>query len=211
MPDAAGGLGRLLMSEEVRQEIELVEEQEAELQAMQQEIREEMRERMQSVFAGMRDLSREERRERMEGVRAEVELIRDDVEQRIGSVLMPHQLERLQQIELQQRLRSGGSRALMRGRVAEELGITPEQQEEMRAKASEVQATLQQKIDELRREAREEVLAVLTPEQRSRLEELTGPQFDMPRGEGRGRGGPGARREGGPGRPDRSSERPGVE
>ena len=208
------------MSEEVRAEIELVEEQEAELRAMQEEIRDEMRGRMQEVFAGMRDLSQEERRERMEDVRAEMELIRADVEERVGSVLMPHQMERLQQLQLQQQLQSGGSGALTRGRLADELGITEQQQEEMRAKAAEAQATLQAKIAELRREAREEVLSVLTSDQRARLDAMTGEAFDFPerdpradgrrggRGPGGRDGGPGGRRQG---RPDRDGGRPELE
>ena len=49
-------------------------------------------------------------------------------------------------------------------------------------------------------EAREKLLGVLTPQQRQKLEEMTGEQFDyQPSFGGRGRGGPGG--GGGPGGP----------
>ena len=78
----------------------------------------------------------------------------------------------------------------------------------MQTKLTEVEATLQAKIAELRREAREEVLSVLTTEQRTKLDALTGAEFEFPTANrqrnGRRRGAGGGRNS----RPNRSADRP---
>ncbi|MEM9185995.1 MAG: hypothetical protein AAGB00_05800 [Planctomycetota bacterium] len=194
------GIGALLMSEDVRGEIELLEEQEQELRAMG----EEMRDKMRSAFSGMRDLPREERRAAMEDARSEMESIRSEMESRVKEVLMPHQFERLQQIEVQQQMRRGGTASIASGRAADLLGLTDAQKEEMQKKAQEEQERLQAKIQELRAAARDEILTVLTPEQRAKYDELVGKPFEMQQGGGFGRGGFGGRRGGG-----QRGERPG--
>ncbi|TWT67004.1 hypothetical protein Pla123a_44330 [Posidoniimonas polymericola] len=195
-----GGVGTLLMSDAVRDEIALDANQLEELQAMQAEIRDEMRERMQGRFQAFRDMSEEDRQTAMEEMRAEMQQVQADAEKRISGVLKAGQMERLKQIELQQQMQRGGSQALLMDSVAEKLGITPEQQEEMRAKAQEEQQKLQEQIQKLTQESRERVLSVLTDAQRAQLKELTGEQFDMPQpqfGRGGQRGANGRQR--GPG------------
>lgn len=193
-PGDRGGIGRLLMSDQVRTELEIVDDQQAELEAMGDEMRDKMRE----LFSGMRGLSREERREKMEELRGEMQSVRAEVESRLGEILMPAQLERLKQIELQQQVQRQGTAALTRGSVAEELGITEEQQAEMREKAATAQAELQAKIAELRKAAREEVLSVLTSSQRAKLDALMGEDFTLER----------QQRQRGQGRRDRGDAEP---
>ncbi|MEM6798165.1 MAG: hypothetical protein AAF589_01500 [Planctomycetota bacterium] len=211
------GVAGLLMSDQVREEIELLDDQQAELDAMRDEMREELGDRMRSLFGGIRDLPQEERRAAMEDARSEMASIRDDIESRVKEVLMPHQFERLRQIEMQQEMQRGGTMSVTRGRVAEELGITDEQREQMQQKAQEEQQKLEEKIRELRAEARESILSVLTSDQRAKYDELVGKPFEMQRPEG-GRGGFGGR--GGPGgggfrggdrRSPRGSDRPEIE
>ena len=158
-----------------------------------------MRDQMQGMFQQMRDLSPEERRARFDEIRTQFEKMRTDAEARLEKILLPHQLERLKQIELQGRLQQGGAAALSGGQLAEALGLTPEQQDQLRQKAEEVQQEMQQKIVQLRAEAREKLLEVLTPEQRAKLESMMGDQFDLPdRGpRGRMRGGRFGQRGGG--------------
>lgn len=190
-----GGLLGMLQIEEVRQEIQLVDEQQAQINALVDDIRNEMRDQMRGMFAQMRDLSDEERRARFGEIRAQFEKIRDEADSRLQKILLPHQLERLKQIELQGRLQQGGAAALTGGELADALGLTPEQQEQLRQRAEQVQQEMQDKIRQLRADARQKLLEVLTPEQRAKLDAMMGEQFDLPdRGpRGRMRGQPGGR------------------
>lgn len=187
-----GGTGALLQSQEVQQEIELVDEQQAELRQIGEEVRDQMR----SLFAGMRDLDPEERRERFESLREDMADITSQVETRIQDVLLPHQYERLKEINLQQQIRQQGMAGALSGGLAEELGISEEQREKLTTRAQELQAEMQEKIVQLRQEAENELLQILTPDQRSKLESLRGKGFQMPEpqfGFGRDRGGRGFR------------------
>ncbi len=206
-----GGMSGLLMNEQVQDEIELVEEQKAELRDLAEEIRDDMRSEMGSLFQGMRDLSEDERREKFGEIRTKMESFQKQAESKIEEVLLPHQFERLKQLNVQQQINGGGGGAtgLLQGPLADELGITDEQREEMMAKSQELQADVEKKIQKLREEAREELMSVLTPEQRSKLEKMAGDRFDLPPGGGfRGDRGPGGPRGGQGGRPARGSDQP---
>jgi Spy/CpxP family protein refolding chaperone len=207
-----GGTLGLIQQQEVQQEIELSEDQESELQTLGEEIRDQMRNEMQGMFEGMRDLSDDERQERFGEIRARFEQLNKDAEGRLQKVLMPHQFDRLKQIDVQSRLQRGGAAALTEGELADTLGLTESQQEQLREKQEEIQKDLDAKIGQLRVEARNQLLEVLTPEQRAKLTSLMGADFALPeqrfgppqggrggRGFGGGRGGRGGR--GGDGRP----------
>ena len=187
----------LVSREEVQQELQLVDEQQEEVAAIADEVRTEMRDEMREVFSQMRDLSDEERRERFDEIRSRLESVNADMEKRLKKVLLPHQYERLKQIDLQTRLQQQGVVALTGGQLAETLGLSDEQREKLERRAAEVQQELQEKIQQLRVEARNKMLDVLTAEQRAKLESLMGDQFAMPdQGPGR-RGGFGGNRGGG--------------
>lgn len=183
-----GGITDLLRSEQVRAELEIVDDQLEDIQSIEREIRDEMR----SMFQGMRDMSPEERRERMESMRGEMEEIRASINEQVKDVLLPHQFERLEQIQVQQQVARQGMGGALSGALAEKLGITEEQQEQMAAKARELQAEIQEKTAQLRQEAQDELLGMLTSEQRAKIEEMMGTKFDLPQGRnfgGRGAGG----------------------
>lgn len=213
------GVGALLFSEEVRGEIDLLEEQEADLRQMGEEVRDKMR----RIFSGMRDLSPEERRAAFEDARESMQAVRDEVNERVKQVLMPHQWDRLRQIELQQQMRRQGAESLGSGRIAEALGLTEEQKLELQRRAAEQTAKLEERIRQLREEAQDEVLKVLTAEQRAKFDELMGKPFELqgrPDGSGfrdpgrrgpRGPGELGRRRFGGRRGGDRGADRPELE
>jgi Spy/CpxP family protein refolding chaperone len=98
-------------------------------------------------------------------------------------------MDRLRQIETQQQIQQGGARSLMGGPLADKLGLTDEQKAQLREKAREVEASLQEKINAARAEAREEMLTVLTSEQRATLDEMTGTPFNLSEQPQWGRGG----------------------
>lgn len=195
-----GDVTGLLQSDNVRAELEITDDQLADLQSMGDDLRNGMR----SMFEGMRDLSDEERRDRFQTMRQDMEDIRAEAESRMGNILLPHQMARLKEIQLQQQIQRGGLQGALRGPLAEELGITDAQREELMAKAQELQQEMQEKIAQLRKDAEEELMQVLTPEQQSKLKSMTGSEFEVEqRGFGRGgfggQQGPGGR--GGRGRP----------
>jgi Spy/CpxP family protein refolding chaperone len=195
-PGGGNGLD-LLNDENVRKELDLVDDQVSKLQDIREKIGQDMRSAFEGFdFRSLGELSQEEREARMAPIREKMEKVTADSQKQIDSVLLPHQRERLKQIVVQQNLRrQGTSDALTRGALADELKITPEQIEALRAKQEEVQEELRKEMAQLQAEARDKVLSVLTPEQRAKLNSLMGnpiefapPQFGGPGGFG-GRGG----------------------
>jgi len=175
-----GGVLGLAQQQEVQQEIELSEDQLAQLRTLNDTIRSEIRDQMQGMFQGLRDLSDEERQAKFAEIRAKFEEINKDAEARLQNVLMPQQLDRLKQIDLQARIQRGGAAALTEGELADTLGLSEDQRAQIRDKAEQVQKDLQEKIGQLRVDARNQLLGVLTPDQRARLEAMMGADFALP-------------------------------
>jgi Spy/CpxP family protein refolding chaperone len=186
-----GGTLGLMQIQEVQREIELSEDQQAELRSLGETVRDEIGQEMQGMFQGMRDLSDEERQARFAEIGARMQEINRGVEKRMQKVLLPHQYDRVKQIELQSRLQLGGAAALTEGELAETLGLTEDQREQIREKSEEVQRDLNDKINQLRVEARNQLLEVLTPEQRAKLESMMGSEFTLPTPQFNQPGGPG--------------------
>ena len=181
----------LVMRDEVQQELQLVDEQRDKVMAAADEARNQMRDEMRDLFSQMRDLSDDERRARFDEIRGRIESMNADLEARLKKVLLPHQYERLKQIDVQVRVQQRGAAALSSGELAEALDLTDEQREKLEQRAEEVQKELQEKMSQLRLEARNKMLDVLTPEQRAKLEQMMGDAFALPDADPRfgGRGG----------------------
>jgi Spy/CpxP family protein refolding chaperone len=208
-----GGLVDLLRREDVREELEIVDDQVQDLQA----IADSLRDRGRELFGGLRDLSEEERREKF---RSAIDQITKETEEKISEVLLPHQMKRAKQLAFQMRLRGGTARALTSGDLTEQLGVTDQQREALEKKSQEVEAELRQKTEQLRKEAQDKLFSVLNAEQRKKLEELVGEPFEFQRiefrfgGDQQGRFGQGRRDNGGnrPGdRGDGRNRRPETE
>ncbi|MEQ8848726.1 hypothetical protein [Botrimarina sp.] len=218
-----GGIGGLLRSDEVRSELDITDSQAEELRTLESEMRDKMRDQFRQMRSGG-EVDRDAMREQFQQMR-------EEAEQRVAGVLSTTQMDRLKQINLQQQLDQGTGRALMGGPLAEELNLSQEQQTQLREKLREVQAELDEKIREAREAARQELLTVLTSEQRSKLDSMLGEPFAMseqdgprfgrggdrpprgPRGFGRGdrRGPPPGGPEGRRGRPGPPPPPPGGE
>jgi Spy/CpxP family protein refolding chaperone len=181
-----GGMGSMMIlrNEQIQKELEIVDDQLQELEAIGEEMRD--------SFQGFRDMSEDERADRMREITA-------DFEKRVNEVLLPHQQKRLKQItaQFQARGREGVTGALTEGNLADELKITEEQREKLRKVGEEARAEMDEKMRKLREEMEQKILAVLTDEQRSQYKELMGEPFEMDmRQMFQGRGG----RDGGGGR-----------
>lgn len=214
-PPGRGGIGMLLRSPEVRAELELVDDQEEQLRELEEEIRDRMRSEMGGMFRGRRGGEEGERPD-MQGMRDRVEQMRGDAEARLAEILTTQQLDRLKQIETQHVVDRGGPQALTDGPLAEKLGITSEQRDQIRDRSAEVMAEMEKKIQAARAEAREKMLEVLTSEQREQLTAMMGAKFELPEPMGppgfeRGRGGRRFGAEGFRGRDGRRPGRPAAE
>ena len=136
---------------------------------------------MRDMFDEMRDLSDEERRERFDEIRSKIEAMNADVEKQLKKVLLPHQFDRLKQIDLQTRIQQRGAAALTSGDLAEDTQPHRRATRKTEKRAPKCSKNCKRKIRQLQAEARKKMLDVLTPEQQAKLEKLMGDQFDLPR------------------------------
>ena len=187
-----GGALGLLRNQQVLDELDIVEEQQEKLEAIGEKLRDEMRE----MFSGMRDLSREEREEKFGELREKMQERVADIQKEVDEILLPNQRDRLKQIANQMQNRGGASRAL-NGSLGDELGLSDKQKEELTEKAQELRAELEKKIGELRKESEDELLQVLTPEQRKKYKKMLGEPFEFQQQGWGGRGGDRGRGQGG--------------
>lgn len=204
----------LLRNESVQTEIDLVDDQMQEIETMQEQMWAEIREEM----AAARDLEPEERRARFMELREEMAEKRRDYDEKVESVLLPHQLKRLKELQVQSRARRYGNNGsigiLQDEEILEELGIDEDKAAELEEKAEEVMEKLQEKIRKLRTEAEDEILSVLSSEQQKKFREMVGESFEFQRdrrqatlqagGGAGGKGGEGRRNR--RGRPNRGGD-----
>jgi Spy/CpxP family protein refolding chaperone len=190
-----GGPVALLQREDVQQELELLEDQKTQLKAMN----EKTRERMGELFRGQRGGA--EGNDRRDELRETFRKFNEETQAEVDKILLPHQSKRLQQLEVQMRMR-GGVMGALGGDVAEKLGISEEQRDKLREKAQGLEQELRKKMAEVRKQMQDQLLAELSPEQRKQFNDMVGDPFEFkdeapPPGGfgGRGEGGPGGNRE----------------
>lgn len=197
------GLG-LMADERVQKELELDEAQIGRVKELQEEMQAEIRDAVGDFRGRMQG---EDREALMQEIRERTEEISKEFDGLIEKELLPHQKQRLNQLVFRsQARRTGGATggALPDG-VAKEIGITDEQKAKMEEKAKTVREELEKKIANLRKQAEEEVLSVLSKSQIDKYNELMGDPFEFSQPNfggfgqqgGRGQGGRGGRGEGG--------------
>lgn len=210
-PGSFGGGGDpiigLLMSEPVRKEIEVMPDQEEALTKL--------RESASSGFdrnVDIRSMSEADRTKFFAEMSEKRKKMEKEMREKLEEVLLPEQLERLEQISIQVR----GASALADAELATKLNLSTEQKtkiEESRTKNGERMGErmreifssgggdrdkMREEFGKVRKEADDELLAVLTDEQRKQFDEMKGKPFEMPEGE-LGRGGFGGGFGGAPG------------
>ncbi|MEZ6093085.1 MAG: hypothetical protein R3C03_02435 [Pirellulaceae bacterium] len=188
----------LLGNPKVQEELELVDDQLEEVQGLQDEMGTAMRE----LFQSMRD-SGGDRQQMFEQMREKMTDLSKDFEADLEEILLPEQLKRLKQlnVQMQARGRGGAGTGLLDNEdLKRELDITSDQEEKMREAAEKAQEMVREETAKIQKKALDQVLSVLSSEQRKKYEEMVGDSFDFGGfgGFGRGgRGGPGG--QGGPG------------
>ena len=191
----------LVGDSKVAEELELDEEQVDALDELQGDMRNVFRE----TFGGMRERFREpdaDREELMEEIREAIKDKMKTVDEKLGEVLLPHQMSRLSELTYQMEAKRNGTQGLLdNDKVKEELGITDDQIEQVARKADEVKKKLEKKILQLRKDAQDEILSVLTTEQQAKIKEMLGESFTFDENREWERGGRGGRggRDGGRG------------
>lgn len=198
-----GSLARLLMIEEVRKELNVTEDQAAQV-----------REAMQSMRpadgpgqgpggrGNLSEMTEEERAEFRAQMQQRMQERNNQIKEALGKVLSADQMARLNQISLQQQ----GVMALITPDVATALALTEEQTTKLEGVFSSFRGNarprdagegpadrqaLRQQMQERREQMTKDVMAILTTDQQAKFKEMQGSPFEMPPGAlfgGRGRG-----------------------
>jgi enterochelin esterase-like enzyme len=194
--DAEASPGTLLAMREVRQELATTDEQNKQIDEAVSGLQEQTR----SLFGNFQELQNipeGDRAKRLADAGEKVQEARHKFVEKIATILDQKQLARLNQLRLQRE----GAVALSRTEVADQLSLSAEQREKLRAiqeearnaglGAGNIQAMsdderrkLFSQMQERRRKSEADLLLVLTADQQNKLTELKGAEFKFPAPQG---------------------------
>jgi hypothetical protein len=162
----------LLHNADVQKEIELDSNQLEEFKKANDEFQKLMQERGKQLRGGKLEPGK------LKELAESMKQIKQEQTARMKEILIPQQLERLQQISTQQFMESAGAaNALASKHLADQLGLTKEQIERLKKRSEEINKELREKMDALKLEAREQLLNELTSEQRDKINQLLGKKY----------------------------------
>lgn len=192
-----GGIGFLIANEAVQKELKMDKDQVDKANEAVKKVRD----AHMDDFAKLRDAAQEERRTKMQEL---TKAMNTETEKAVAEVLKPEQMARLKQIELQR----AGFAAYARPEVESALKLTSEQKEKIKTISDDANKQLAElrpmggrgqgggqgnggqgrgqfgqsaeKIQAVRKEANEKIVAVLTDDQKKSWKELTGSPFELP-------------------------------
>lgn len=170
----AANSAMLLMNPKVREELELVDDQVAEIEELQTKMREEAMSLFQRGGGGGGG--------NFEDARAKMEQMSKDFEADINEILLPNQRTRLKQLANQMRVRGrngAGGGLLENEEIKKELDITPEQEEKLKEEADKAAEFIRTETAKIQKKAMEKVLGVLDEGQRKKYREMVGDDFDF--------------------------------
>ena len=163
----------MLRMPQFEKELELVDHQIEKIRELQQE----MQKQTSEIFRNAANVSGDNVGQMMQEAQ---KVIRERTEEKLAKVLLPHQLQRLNQLKLQMQLRSRGVHAVAGEELAGALGLTDEQKQQLMEKQREAQQKLQERMQQLREQLQQEVIEdVLKPSQLQKLEKLTGEKYEV--------------------------------
>jgi len=160
----------MLNNPSVQKDLALVEDQLAQIRSINEEFSEKIKSAIHSDEGGLKIKDPHEMSQIIED-------LRKSQQEQIDQVLLPHQQDRLQQVSLQMQLKNSGTAQTLSGQLAEKLGITPEQKQRLQKRSEELQKQIDEKLKQLRADAKKQLLDELTSAQRKKLEELIGDEF----------------------------------
>ena len=173
-PEFASNPTDLLNHPSVQKDLELVEEQQDRLREINREFSRHISEEMAKFKNGPNGFDVRRFKE-IQPILAELTAQK---RAQIESVLLPHQLDRLKQVALQMNMKSRGTARALQSELAKELDITEEQVQRLKEREKQLNQELQEKIKQWKEEARKELLEELTPQQRTKLNQLLGDKFE---------------------------------
>ena len=210
-----GGFGisllNLAQNEAIQKDMECLEGQAAKIKTLAEELRGQRGQRPERERPDFRSMSEEEREKFLTDMRASRQKQTETANAKLAEILLKPQMNRLRGISIQLR----GVSALTDSEVATQLKLTETQnkkieetiaanRESMFAQMRELfrggeggadRDAIRKKMQDLRKQSDEKVLAILTSEQKKQFEKIKGDPFEMPEG-GFGRRPGGQRRPG---------------
>ena len=164
-----------LRSPHVQKELEIADYQMEQIDKLQAKLQADV----QELYADIRKSPREEQQEQYRHVQDKIKEIYRDGESQLKEILIPQQIQRLEQVSVQMRMRGSVAYGL-RGELAEKLGLSDEQQKLLQEKAAEKNRELHKKYAELRAEMQKELLEeVLTDKQQKQLKDMIGETLEF--------------------------------
>ncbi len=159
----------LLSDPNVRAELEMVDDQYEDLKRLNSEIQERTASQLRGLdFQDTANLAKQ------------IRFIRERSNEDLDAVLLPHQLDRLRQIQMQSQLkRRSLVDILTNDPLKSDLDITDQQSEQLREEEKEIEEDLAREIAKLREQARDRLLSKLKPSQKSEVEKMIGDAFEF--------------------------------
>ena len=159
----------LIGNPRVREDLEIVDEQ-------YEQFLERSAAAQQQVAEQLREMDFSDR----EGLVRRIRDIQDQTRRELETVLLPHQMERLQQIRAQSILRRRSFvEAITSEPMRSELDISSRQAEALQEEAQKIEADTAKQIAELREKARQRLIKTLDRSQQQKIDELFGDSFDF--------------------------------
>ena len=159
----------MLQNPSIQKEIELVDEQVQQIREIQREFGQKIKEQLKGGISG----------EKAKNLGELIRKLKEEQKEKMNDVLLEHQQERLNQVSLQTQLRnSGTANALATANFKEALGLSDEQIEKLRKKATELKKDMEEKIKKMREEMKEELLGELSSSQRRKLTKMLGDKYE---------------------------------
>lgn len=162
---------------QIADEIEIVEDQRNQIR----EVRQAMHAKMQEAAKSFGESQRSGKPVKHQAFAQRMQKIQQEMRSKIqDDILLPHQVDRLRQLDLQMKMRhSGPGGALFSQQLTKELGISDAQKARLQTAAKNAQKYIQEELERVQSEARKQVMAELTDAQRERLGELLGNPVDL--------------------------------
>ena len=158
----------LLSDTKVRDELEMVDDQFDQLQSLNEELQKRAAEQIRGLdFSNGSWLD-------------QVRAIREQTKTDLDGLLLPHQRERLQQIQMRSLLRRRSLVDIITSDpVKTNLEITDDQSTELKKAEKEIEEQLEKDIARLREKARDRLLSKLNGKQKSEVETMLGEAFEF--------------------------------
>jgi len=183
-----GGVGQLLNDKKFQEELKLSEEQITKAKEAAKTIGD----KHKDDFAEIQQAPQEER---MQKFMALGKTVNEETTKALADIFKPEQMKRFKQIQLQMSARSPFTNIFADADVQKSLKLTDEQKDKIKTISKDTQESIAElrksaagdfqalgrKMQEVRKDETEKIMAVLTDDQKKARKEMTGEPFEMTR------------------------------